>query len=72
MKRHGPALALVGDLDLEAEDVAELALERVEVGIDRLGRVARACAADVDARARARLLAPRPAPRPGGPTGPWR
>ena len=46
MERYGAALALVHDLDLEPEDVAELALERGEVGVDRHG-VARAGAGDV-------------------------
>ena len=45
------ALPLVHHLHLQPEHVAELALERLEVGVDGLGGVARARAADVGARA---------------------
>lgn len=41
------ALPLVRDLDLKAEDVAELTLQRVKIGIERLPRVPGTCAADV-------------------------
>ena len=42
-----PPCALVHDLHLKAEDVAELPLERLEVGVDRLGGIARAGTGDV-------------------------
>ena len=60
MQRHIAALPFVRDLDLEAEDIAELTLERVEVGIGGLGRIARARPPDVGARPRPPLFAPRP------------
>src|SRR5690348_16486295 len=56
MERHDAPAALVADLDLEPEDVAELPLERLDVGIDGLGSVARTCAADVASRSRTSLL----------------
>ena len=59
MKRHCAALPLVDDLDPEPEQVAELALEHLKVGVHRLGGVARAGAANVRARAGARLFASR-------------
>ena len=63
MQRDGPAALAVRDLDPQPEQVAELALERGEIGIDR-------------ARARRSLSSPTlaglvrraPAARPGAPT----
>jgi hypothetical protein len=39
MQGHGAALPLVGHLNLEAEHVAELALEGGEIGVDRALRL---------------------------------
>ena len=72
MERDCPALPLVHDLDLEAEQVAELALEHFEVGIDGLGGVAGAGAADVGARARDASFRAARGLRPDAPTAPWR
>ena len=56
MQRTVPACALVRDLDLEPEHVAELPLERGEVGVDRLAlRSAAARSAPCLARLRARF-----------------
>ena len=60
MEGDRAALPFVHDLDLEAEQVAKLALEHLEIGINRLGRISGAGAGDVDARPRARFLAARP------------
>src|SRR5689334_22611337 len=58
MERHGAALPLVIHLDLEPEDIAELAFERLEVRIDGLSGVARARTADIGAGPGAVFLAP--------------
>ena len=42
MKRDGSALPLVRDLDLQSQDVAELAFEGIEVSVDNPGSVASA------------------------------
>ena len=65
MQRDRSALALVRDLDLEPEHVAQLALERGEVGVDRPALVE-------DQLARALLGALGAASRPGAPTALWR
>ena len=59
MERDRPTLPLVNNLDLEAEKIAELALEHLKVGIDGLGRVAGAGTANVGAGTRARLFTAR-------------
>src|SRR5437868_12555734 len=58
MERDRSALPLVRDLDLEPEQDTELALEKLEVGVGGLGRVARARPADVGAGTRTSPLAP--------------
>ena len=72
MQRDRAALPLVRDLHLQTENIAELALERDEVGIDRLGGVARAGAADVVHLGRGAASRAARDPRPGEPRGPWR
>lgn len=57
MQGHRSPLPFVTDLDLEAQDVAKLALKRLEVGVDYLRSVA--ATLKVGARSSARLLAPR-------------
>ena len=42
MKGDRAATALVNDLDLEPEKVTQLPFEHFEVGVDRLGGIARA------------------------------
>ena len=60
MQRDGPAFALVIDLNLQAENVPELSLKRVEIGVDDRCRVARAGSSDVGARAWPSLFLARP------------
>src|SRR5512146_952995 len=43
---HRAALPLVHDLDLEAEDIAKLALEREQVGVDGFRRLPSAPSSD--------------------------
>ena len=44
MQRDGTALPLVGDLDFQSEDIAELAFKRSDVGIDLCSLVRRGLA----------------------------
>lgn len=41
MQVHRPALPLVADLHLKAQDICKLSLKRFKIGIDRLERRAR-------------------------------
>ena len=70
MERHHSARPLVGDLDLEAEDVAELTLERFDVGVDPLRRIAGARPGDVAAGVRAWSARAAPALPPAAPKAP--
>ena len=59
MQGHRSPLPFVTDLDFEAQDVAKLALKRLEVGVDHFRSVAATPTLKVGARPSARLLAPR-------------
>ena len=58
MEGDGAALPLVADVHFQTEDVAELALQGVEVGIGGLGGITGAGPADIIAWTWAAALAP--------------
>ena len=59
MEGHRSPLPFVIHLDLEAQDIAELTLERLKVGVGRLYGTAGAGTSEVGVGASARLFAPR-------------